>query len=43
MACFPLHCKVYNRVLCINVIKEKGSILLRVEKTKRFIHLGVIE
>ena len=40
MVCFPLHCKVYIGVLCINVIKEKGS---RVEKTKRFIHLVVIE
>ena len=29
-------------VLCINVIKEKGSILLRVEKTKCSIHLVVI-
>lgn len=42
MVCFPLNCKVYIGVLCVNVYKEKGSILLRAEKTKCIIHVAAI-
>ena len=38
--CFPLHCKVYIRALFANVILKKGSIFLRMEKTKCVIHIA---
>ena len=43
MVSFPLHCKAYIGVLIVDVIEEKGCILLRVGKAKCIVYVATIE